>query len=98
MEGIHKELDPHELKHQPRCGHRSCGDLRTLHKHTKSMKISKSKGTHNELNPHELKHQPRHGIHKESRPQKLKHQPRCGHRSWGDVRSLHKHTRMNENE
>ena len=36
------------------------------------------------------------GIHKELGAQKLKHQPRCGHRSWGDLRTLHKHTKINK--
>ena len=61
IQGIHKELDPHELKHRPRCGHGSWGDLRTLHKHTQIGKINKIKRIHEELCPHELKHQPRCG-------------------------------------
>ena len=37
-------------------------------------------------------------IQKELGPQKLKHQPRCGHGSWGESRTLHKHTKINKNQ
>ena len=38
------------------------------------------------------------GIHKELGSQKLKHQPHCAHGSWGDLRTLHKHTKINETQ
>ena len=37
------------------------------------------------------------GIQRELGSQKLKHQPHCGHGSWGDLRTLHKHTKINTN-
>ena len=61
MKGIHKELGPQKLKHQPRCGHGSWGDLRTLHKHTKISTNHPNQRIHKELRPPKLKHQPRCG-------------------------------------